>query len=590
MPNCTMCHGDALEELGRLETDSVDSVVTDPPYGLSGKLDVAALLDGWRDRGDYDPDGGGFLSEKWDATVPGPAYWKEVVRVLKPGGHLLAFAGSRTVDLTMLALRLAGFEIRDTIHWTYAEGMPKGQNLGKRIDKAAGAEEDRRILGRNPNSREGSTKDDSLYRPGTVGKTAYVTEPTTRHARAHDGRVGDLKPAHEPVILARAPLAAVTSEQIHQATGWDHWHFKQKRRTGSKFRHYIDELGLQPKEEDGENFFVYESRRALHPGAETLKLVQHADGVHVLERESYEPFTKATQTANALVYGTAGLEIDRCRVGLFSGESPREVRIPEDETDGTDIAAEKSDVEEKHRGRYPSNAVFSHAPGCRKLGSESVKSNSHWPSTEVTGFGTRMGGESTYEGTGHRPGNETVESWRCVPGCPVRELNRRTGEESAGHQRFFVRFPPFRYCPKASPREKNTGVVGDNTHPTVKPVDLLRYLCRLVTPRGGLVLDPFAGSGSTGLACIREGLDFLGFDQEKEYVAIARQRIWREKKRAALDRLVNDGPASSVRPSDRKLYHDVPYRPERRLGGESEAAGRSPPPRDRSSPERRAAA
>lgn len=587
MPNCTMRQGDALDELRRLETNSVDSVVTDPPYGLSGKLDVAALVDGWRDRGDFDPGGGGFLSEKWDATVPGPAYWEEVVRVLKPGGHLLAFAGSRTVDLTMLALRLAGFEIRDTIHWTYAEGMPKGQDLGKRIDKAADAEEDRRILGRNPNSREGSTKDDSLYRPGTVGKTAYVTAPATPAARVHHGHSSDLKPAHEPLILARAPLAAVTSEQLHDATGWDHWHFRQRRRTGSKFRKYAEDLELEPQQEDGKPFFVYESRRALHPEAESVKLVHHADGTHELERKPYVPFSKKTETANALVYGTAALEIDGCRVGNFDG-----VRPAGNATHTAESAARQNDEDAdfKKNGRYPSNVVFSHASGCERPEGESESATCHRSETGVTDISTCGDGERTLRKLGAQPGYQPDETWRCVPGCPVRELNRQVGGSPAGDRHFFARFSPFRYCPKASPREKNIGVVGDNVHPTVKPVDLLRYLCRLVTPTGGLVLDPFAGSGSTGLACIREGFDFLGFDQEKEYVAIARQRIWREKKEAALDRLVNDGPASSVRPSDRKLYQDVPYRPERRLGSGSDAVRRTTPIRDRPSPERRAAA
>lgn len=329
--------GDSLESLKGFKAESFDSVVCDPPYGLSQiKIDeFKKTLRQWVvGNTNYTPKKKGFMGHEWDGFVPPPALWEEVYKVLKPGGHALVFAGTRTQDLMGLSLRLANFEIRDCIHWVYGSGFPKSQNIGKMVDKKLGNE--REVIGRNPNSREACDKSNTLYKSGTVGKTAMITRGHTEW----EGWGTTLKPAYEPILLVRKPLIG-------------------------------------------------------------------------------------TVVQNVLEHRTGGLNIDACRV---EGD------------------------------RFPPNIIFA----------------------------------------------DTGEA-----DCPVNEI-----ELQANAKRFF-------YCPKAGKKERGEG----NTHPTVKPIELMRYLTRLVTPTGGQVLDPFMGSGSTGIACKREGFGFTGIELNEEYFFIAEARI-----------------------------------------------------------------
>jgi site-specific DNA-methyltransferase (adenine-specific) len=168
----------------------VDSIVTDPPYEL------------------------GFMGKKWDSS--GIAYsvelWQQCLRVLKPGGHLLSFGGTRTYHRVAVAIEDAGFELRDSIAWLYGSGFPKSLDVSKAIDKQAGAE--REVLGRNPNSREQATKEENLYELGTVGKTAFETAPSTPEAQQWQGWGTALKPAFEPVIVARKPIEGTVANNV----------------------------------------------------------------------------------------------------------------------------------------------------------------------------------------------------------------------------------------------------------------------------------------------------------------------------------------------------------------------------------------
>ncbi len=200
--------GDALEILkNKFEDNTIDTVITDPPYGLSkiSSKELNKIIKEWVTGNDsFIPDKKGFMEERWDAFVPPPALWKEVYRVMKPGGTILVFAGSRTYDLMTLSLRFAGFELKDTLMWLNGEGMPKGTSISKEIDKKLGKEP--KIIARNPNSMENCDTSNTLYKSGTVGKTAYITEPNSDEAKKWDGyQTHSLKPMYEPIIMLIKP-------------------------------------------------------------------------------------------------------------------------------------------------------------------------------------------------------------------------------------------------------------------------------------------------------------------------------------------------------------------------------------------------
>lgn len=451
-PEAVVYQGNCLEELKNLPDNSIDAIVTDPPYGL-GNSDpdyILSALKMWID-GDREhiPAGKGFMGKQWDAFVPPPAVWDECFRVLKPGGHILVFAGTRTQDLMGLSVRMAGFEIRDSISWIYGSGFPKSMDISKALDKMAGAE--REILGRNPNSRENATKDNTLYESGTVGKTDYITAPTTDAAKQWSGWGTALKPALEPIIVGRKPLS------------------------------------------------------------------------------------EKNVSLNVLKWGTGGINIDDSRIGR--AENDVSVAGSRTATFGTQETISGGDGsggwEQNSNGRFPSNLIFSHTEDCVEIGvveeSYAINKTEEW-----TGFGQK-----------ERPDYESSEQkvstvlYECVDGCPVKELEG----QSEGVSRFF-------YVAKANKKDRNEGLdelpikrpdlrtttgMGSfeekgvqpqrNFHPTVKPTALMEYLVALVCPTGGVVLDPFTGSGSTGKAAIRKGVKFIGVEMTEEYLPIIKGRL-----------------------------------------------------------------
>lgn len=214
-------HGDCLDVLRGMPDCSVDSIVTDPPYGLSNTspAQVADALKAWvsGDVNTVPAKRGGFMGKDWDSFVPPPAVWVECLRVLKPGGHMLVFAGSRTQDLMGLSIRLAGFEMRDSLAWIYGSGFPKSMDVSKAIDKAAGAE--REVVGTkvtgNAKQRSSSTgefADGSGKHGGT--QVVDVTVPATPEAERWQGFGTALKPAQEPIILARKPLDGTVAANV----------------------------------------------------------------------------------------------------------------------------------------------------------------------------------------------------------------------------------------------------------------------------------------------------------------------------------------------------------------------------------------
>jgi site-specific DNA-methyltransferase (adenine-specific) len=393
--------GDCRELMAGLADESVDAIVTDPPYEL------------------------GFMGKSWDAS--GIAYdlevWRQALRVLKPGGHLLAFSGSRTYHRMVCAIEDAGFEIRDQIMWLYGSGFPKSHDVSKAIDREAGAE--RRVVGRKenwwiPGRRENAGMGTHEWHrpfhdePEACERSRAITAPATPEAARWHGWGTALKPAHEPIVVARKPF-------------------------------------------------------------------------------------KGTVAQNVLAHGTGALNIDGCRVG----------------TDGD------------NSGRWPANVIHD--------GSEEVLRL--FPETGPSKAAARGGS------------NPNPMDWGN---------SRSDGSIVKGHDDAGGSAARFFYCPKASKRDREEGLDGfrvaspgeltggrkegsagldspragagrtsgrSNHHPTVKPTDLMRYLCRLVTPPGGIVLDPFTGSGSTGKAAVLEGFRFIGCELSEEYAAIARARI-----------------------------------------------------------------
>lgn len=192
-----------------LADNSIDAVVTDPPYGLSKEPDMMEVMKHWINGDDYVHTGGGFMGKSWDSFVPGPSIWKEVFRVLKPGGHLLAFFGSRTYDLGTLAIRLAGFEIRDQIMWVYGSGFPKSLDVSKAIDKAAGVKFDA-----IPASGVGFMNAEGEGGYNVTKNQLIRAGESTDEAKQWSGWGTALKPAHEPICVARKPLSGTVAENV----------------------------------------------------------------------------------------------------------------------------------------------------------------------------------------------------------------------------------------------------------------------------------------------------------------------------------------------------------------------------------------
>lgn len=204
--------GDCLETLRAMEPNTIDAVLTDPPYGLSAPPDVAEVLKAWTSGESYDHTGRGFMGQEWDSFVPGPEVWRECFRVMKPGAHLVCFAGTRTQDLMGISLRLGGFEIRDCGAWLYATGFPKSLSCSRAIDQHLGKLDDREVVGVSDSHREAQRSNETFPLRGE--RAGLITEPATDEARLWHAFGSALKPSHEPWILARKPLCGTYAENL----------------------------------------------------------------------------------------------------------------------------------------------------------------------------------------------------------------------------------------------------------------------------------------------------------------------------------------------------------------------------------------
>lgn len=435
-------HGDCLDVLRTMPDNSVDSVVTDPPYGLS------------------------FMGKKWDYDVPATEVWAECLRVLKPGGHLLAFAGTRTQHRMAVRIEDAGFEIRDMIAWVYGSGFPKSMDVSKAIDRAAGAE--REVSGwyqrpdgapRNVEAwKSVANADRNTYSPADQVACKQQTLPATEAARQWQGWGTALKPALEPITMARKPLGSTVAECV-LAHG-----------TGAL---NIDGCRVAA---DGEQNPSIERRAAAAVSGKSGGCMNSA----MRAREGLPAFNK--DVAN-YVAGNPGEALGRWPANLIHDGSA-EVLAGFPDT-GPSKAALRGDVCDMRGGNY------GNSQGSRQ-GTESVRGHD-----DPGGSAARFFYTAKASAEDRSAGLEGFERAKTNDGRAVDADNA--------------------YQRGATARA--------NTHPTVKPTDLMRYLCRLVTPPGGTVLDPFNGSGSTGKAAILEGFAYIGCEREAEYIAISRARI-----------------------------------------------------------------
>lgn len=431
--------GDCLEVMPTLPAESVDAICTDPPYGI------------------------GFMSRDWDHGVPVERFWREMLRVAKPGAHLLAFGGTRTHHRLMCAIEDAGWEIRDCLGWIYGSGFPKSLDVSKAIDKvrrrdyvAAAIRLGMDIPG---NSRhdwtiaEHSPSDEwwekfkahlpesdwraierEIVSSGRSGKTAIwsdgemgeydITAPATPEAAQWQGWGTALKPAWEPIVLARKPL------------------------TG-------------------------------------------------------------TVAGNVLEHGTGALNVDGCRVEISPDDYDGSI-VSATRPSGFDATQHKRDGVPNHNpaGRWPANII-------------------HDGSDEVLGVFPETGPSSRGEQTS-KPGSVYGMGKGLPSHTGVYGYNEPIGGSAA---RFF-------YCAKASKADRGH----ENDHPTVKPTELMRWLVRLVTPPNGIVLDPFMGSGSTGVACWPEGFDFIGIEQDEGHFRQAIERLEQAREADVLFTMIEPEP------------------------------------------------
>ena len=379
IPLNTIIHGDGLEVLKGIPADSFDSCVTDPPYGL------------------------GFMGKAWDKSgiANNVDLWREVLRVLKPGAHLLSFGGSRTYHRMACAIEDAGFEIRDQIMWIYGSGFPKSLDISKAIDKAAGESVPGEVL---PSSRQRAASETGI---ATSFRTKNGTNPQTDLARQWQGWGTALKPAHEPICVARKPF-------------------------------------------------------------------------------------KGTVAENVLQHGTGAINVDGCRIET---QQSRPLIISKNGDSkacfGQGLNNSWQDPAGTILGRFPANVI-------------------HDGSEEVVGMFPESPGAIADVPLNSRKTKDVYGKYDHNSGMPARGDNGSAA-------RFF-------YCAKASRDERGPG----NNHPTVKPLALIQYLVKLVTPPGGIVLDPFCGSGTLGIAAGKLGMKWQGIELNPKYIEIAERRIERE--------------------------------------------------------------
>ena len=477
-------HGDCLEELKKLEDNSVDAVITDPPYGLSNTkpAQVADVLKAWvtGDTEAVPAKKGGFMGKDWDSFVPPPAVWEECMRVLKPGGHMAVFAGARTQDLMGLSIRLAGFEIRDTLGWVYGSGFPKSMDISKAIDKT------KKISIHKRCGAPVSTDEKDITPLGDDGESSGYSAACLKCDE-------DLFPFE---------IEQVSASEVREVVG-----------SGSAG------AGFNPVKGFGSGVTTVGDKVSSQTWDVTAPATDAAkqwDGWGTALKPAIEPIILArkpldgTVANNVLAHGVGGLNIDACRVEAGDLE---ELQKNWDRTQSANQGIASTGLaqidlsDRKPAGRFPANVLLDeHA--AKEMDEQSGERPGMKRGVLRRGSttGRSIGGESAYG---------TAEPQEVVAGY----------DDNGGASRFF---PVFKYQAKAPKRERPVIVREDGSkiqHPTVKPLALLDWLVTLITPPNGTVLDPFAGSGTTLQAARNKGFNAIGIEQDADYIQLIEERL-----------------------------------------------------------------
>jgi site-specific DNA-methyltransferase (adenine-specific) len=558
----------------------VDAVVTDPPYGLS------------------------FMGKEWDHGVPGVPYWTEALRVLKPGGHMLAFGGTRTFHRLACAIEDAGFEIRDCLMWLYGSGFPKSADVSKMIDKQAGAE--REVIGPRVTgdghiqNRVNGRNEFGTFQTKNDGYD-LVTAPATPDALRWQGWGTALKPAWEPVLLCRKPIVGtIAANVLAYGTGGINV-------DGCRIGTGAEGIGARPAStlRASGAFLNTDAYQPNVAGRWPANLVLDEDAARALDEMSGVSRSAAAARPRRGSRGySGGLDQQDAGVSVSYGDTGgasryfKVVGVDQDvfstynvEKQGGQLCGDESTEDANTcAGKRPESSTDSlptggcgskptglsqkamrfttetetrsttALPTCNLLpqdGMITTTNESEKAIEPLTGLSAESASdaENTNRSTNSSAARQEPirDTARSVPAntCESGASRTATGTmptcepiESSTSNRFF-------YCAKASRRERDAGCeerpdnyesrIGDgignapsvggarhrpqkNGHPTVKPIALMRWLCRLITPPGGVILDPFCGSGSTGCAAELEGFDFIGIDKDAESIAIAEAR------------------------------------------------------------------
>ena len=448
-------HGCCLDVMGGMKDESVDAIVTDPPYGLN------------------------FMGKGWDRGVPGVAYWREALRLLRPGGHLVGFGGARTYHRLACSIEDAGFEIRDQIMWIYGSGFPKSMDVSKQMDRmarrdyvAAAVSAGVKIPG---NSYHDWTKGN--HSPSDAWWQKFVEALGADQVSAIERKVLEIYPRSAGWFASKGSCS-VTRPQSNLAQEWEGW------------------------------------GTALKPAHEPIVLAR-------------KPIDESVAIC-VMRHGTGAINVDGCRIKTEKKENSTRAGEQSEhstyaESGATNFSLKPGPRGGSQHGRWPANVC---------VGEDAAREIDEQSGVLKSGASPAMRKSSKFQNTfGEFSGKGRPDY--------IREKSQ------GGASRFF-------YCAKASRKERNAGMEGcaemplnwssgdqspgtfqsdgthkfaQNYHPTVKPIALMRWLCRLVAPPGALILDPFCGSGSTILAAMDEGLNSIGIEKDAGYAEIAKRRV-----------------------------------------------------------------